>query len=257
MTYKTPPKSLSWAIKMNKLIHRMSRNWLRIVIVVLIVYVSLPFAAPTMMELGMEDSARFIYKIYGPFCHQFGFRSFFLYGDQAVYPRENTGTSLTPFESYVSDLDDFAKVDFEEFDIELIMAARLFIGNEQMGYKVTLCERDISIYIALLIGALIYSRPKIRRKIRPVPIWLYLFLGLAPIGLDGFSQLFGYPPFEIWPERETLPIFRVVTGSLFGIMNAWLAFPYLDRAFYDTCRDIEDKLFKVGVELPQSVYIWY
>ncbi|GAB4508459.1 MAG: hypothetical protein OHK0046_00920 [Anaerolineae bacterium] len=237
----------SFAIRANLWMLAFTRNWLRVVLTVLAIYVTLPFAAPTLMELGIEGPGRFIYRMYTPFCHQAVFRSFFLYGEQAVYPRESTGTSLTPFEDYARELEHFDGVSLEGLDLDLLNAARSFLGNEEMGYKLTLCERDIFIYIALLTGGFIYAVPFVRRRLRPVPLWLYVFLGLGPIGLDGFSQLLGYPPFNFWPPRETLPVFRVVTGALFGFMNAWLAFPYLESAMFDTRLQIEEKLRRAGI----------
>jgi uncharacterized membrane protein len=82
----------------------------------------------------------------------------------------------------------------------------------------------------------------VRKRLRPVPIVLYVLLGLGPIGLDGFSQLLGYPPFEFWPPRETVPEFRVITGMLFGFMNVWLAFPHLERSFVESAQEAEDYL---------------
>ena len=54
-------------------------------------YVGLPFFAPTLMKAGVEIPARVIYTIYSPLCHQFGFCSFFLYGEQLFYPLEEAG----------------------------------------------------------------------------------------------------------------------------------------------------------------------
>jgi uncharacterized membrane protein len=232
----------SLALRANIWILKLARNWLKIALTLISIYVILPFAAPTLMQLGATGPANVIYGIYSPFCHQFVFRSFFLYGEQPVYPRDNTGSDWTPFEAYAEDLPAFEGVDLDTFNVDLIMAARDFKGNDEMGYKMTLCERDIFIYLALLTGGFIYAIPVVRRRLRPAPIWLYAFLGLGPIGIDGFSQLLGYPPFELWPPRETLPIFRVVTGALFGLMSAWLAFPYLELAMRDTREQIELKL---------------
>jgi hypothetical protein len=39
--------------------------------------------------------------------------------------------------------------------------------------------------------------------------------------------------------RESIPIFRVLTGFLFGLMNVWLAFPYLERSFKESADDID------------------
>ena len=64
----------------------------------------------------------------------------------------------------------------------------------------------------------------------------------GPVGLDGFSQLLSYPPFEFWPPRETLPIFRILTGGLFGLMSAWLGFPYIERSMQDLREALEESL---------------
>jgi len=90
-------------------------------------------------------------------------------------------------------------------------------------------------------GGLIYAIPYVRRRIRPLPLWIYVIVGLGPIGLDGLSQLLSYAPFSLWPVRETAPFFRLTTGALFGLMNAWLAFPYLERSMWDARRDLADQ----------------
>ncbi|MBI5669052.1 MAG: DUF2085 domain-containing protein [Chloroflexi bacterium] len=249
------PTDRSLAVRLNIWVLRFARHWLRVALVLLAIYISLPWVAPTLMKLGLTGPARALYTLYSPFCHQFAFRSFFLYGDQPAYPRYNTGSPLTPFESYAVTLPEFAPDrvhpiggavrDVYEFTPGFQFAARDFVGNEEMGYKMTLCERDIAIYTALFVGGLVYSR--VRRRLRPVPIYIYVILGVLPIGLDGFSQMLGYPPFNLWPPRETLPGFRVLTGALFGLMNAWLAFPYLEQSFNDTRRQVEAKLARAGI----------
>jgi uncharacterized membrane protein len=128
-------------------------------------------------------------------------------------------------------------------------AAKDFIGSESMGYKTTLCARDVAIYLAMFIGVMVYAIPNVRRRLRPAPIWLYLILGIGPIGIDGVSQLLSYPPFNFWPPRETLPAFRLVTGALFGLMNIWLALPYLDESMRETRLSVEAKLRRAGVPI--------
>ncbi len=251
----------TWALRANRLLLSVCRNWLGIATLVIGIYISLPFVAPILMKAGLPGPADVIYTVYGPFCHQFGFRSFFLFGDQAVYPRANTGTALGSFEDYaIKDPEfvrlfalhagiaaqDVTRADLDPFTIPLEKAAREFHGDEAMGYKLTLCERDIAIYLAVFVGAILFRF--VRRRLRPVPLLIYVILGLGPIGIDGFSQLFGYPPFNFWPLRETLPVFRVVTGILFGLMNVWLGFPYLELSFRETREQIELKLHRAGLD---------
>lgn len=263
----TANQSRSTRVRLNIWLLKLSRRWLTVALILLGIFVTLPFVAPTLMHFGLTGPAHLLYFAYGPFCHQFAFRSFFLYGDQVAYPREISGTSLTPYEDYVNNSPEFDQAltnwvgqpgrsvfasvdDFDPsvFSYELQFASKDFFGDQHMGYKLALCERCIAIYMGLFIGGLIYSIPKVRRRIRPVPIWLYILLGIMPIAIDGFSQLFGYPPFNMWAPRETEPIFRLVTGALFGFMNAWLVFPYLDMSFRDTYAQIHAKLARAGVQ---------
>ena len=250
------------SVRVNLLVLRMARNWLKIATIVIAVYVTLPVVAPTLMRLGATGPASLIYTVYSPFCHQFAFRSFFLYGSQPAYPRALTGTALIPFEDYASSSPDFRAAfsvysgipaeqvmpaDLLPFSPALQFAARDFRGDAVMGYKTTLCTRDISIYLALLAGALVFAR--VRTRLRPLPLWLFVILGLAPIGLDGLSQMLGYPPFNLWPAREALPAFRVVTGALFGLASAWLAFPHMEISMQETRQEIEYKLRQAGVTI--------
>jgi uncharacterized membrane protein len=248
-------------LRLNLLLLSFARHWLRVVLIVIGVYAGLPYLTPVLMKIGLTGPANALYTLYSPFCHQFAFRSAFLFGEQPFYPRYNTGSPLTPFESYAETLPEFAPdrvypffgpvgPDLFAFTPGYQGAARFFVGNEQMGYKMTLCARDVAIYTGIFVGGLIYAR--VRRRLRPVPLWLYVLLGLGPIGLDGFSQLLGYPPFNLWPPRETLPEFRVLTGALFGLMNAWLGFPYLELSFRETREQIERKLLRAGVRLNRS-----
>lgn len=259
----TPSPKRSFALRSNLFLLSIARHWLRIVTVILAIYVALPFIAPTLMKVGATDPARLIYTLYSPFCHQYAFRTFFLYGEQPAYPRHNSSSAgvMTPFETYAEELPEFAPDrpvtllgtvagpvgDIYAFTPGFQGAAREFLGNERMGYKMTLCERDIMIYGGLLVGALIFAR--VRHRLRPVPLVIYVLLGVAPIAIDGFSQLLGYPPFNLWPQRETTPIFRALTGALFGLMNAWLAFPYLEMSMRDTANEIIEKFERAGIQV--------
>ncbi len=253
-------------VRLNIWLLKLSRHWLRVALILIGLFAGLPWVAPTLMHFGLTGPAHVLYFAYGPFCHQFAFRSFFLYGDQPDYPRAISGTTLKPYEDYITNSPEFKQAlsnwvgipghssfpSVDQFDpyywtYDLQFASKDFFGDPQMGYKLAICERDIAIYTALFLGGLIYSIPVVRRRLRPVPIWLYILLGIMPIAIDGVSQLLGYPPFNLWAPRETLPIYRVVTGGLFGLMNAWLAFPYLELSFRDTRMQLEAKLARAGI----------
>ncbi len=250
----------SRAVRLNLTTLWITRHWLRVALIIVGVYASLPWVAPTLMELGLTGPANVLYTLYSPFCHQFAFRSFFLFGEQPAYPREATETSVKPFEDYVKDLPEFDPNrvvslfgspqivgNIYDFTPGFQAASREFVGNPQMGYKLTLCERDIAIYSAIFIGGLLYTR--VRYRLRPVPIWLYVLLGIAPIAIDGLSQLLGNAPFNLWPPRETIPLFRVLTGALFGFMNVWLAFPHVELSMWETRQQILAKFARAGIRV--------
>jgi uncharacterized membrane protein len=81
------------------------------------------------------------------------------------------------------------------------------------------CERDLAIYVGVLIVSLAYAR---NRGLRPLGFVRYGVL-ILPIVLDGFTQLFGW--------RESTWELRVFTGLLFGLASAALVLPRLDVAF--------------------------
>ncbi len=262
----------SFAVRLNRWVLQLSRHWLRAALVVIGLYAALPWVAPVLMAAGVTAPARVLYFVYGPFCHQFAFRSFFLFGEQSAYPRAIAGSELASYEDYITDSPEFDAAllnwvgrpgqsrfaTVEDFDpalwsFDMQFASKDFFGSSRMGYKTTLCQRDVAIYAAIFLGGLIYSIPFIRRRLRPIPLLLYVFAGVVPIGIDGFSQMLGYPPFSLWEPRETLPTFRVATGIMFGLMTAWLVFPYLELSFRDTRLQVEDKFRRAGIPFTPSV----
>jgi uncharacterized membrane protein len=172
-----------------------------------------------------------IYTIYKPLCHQFGFRSFFLFGEQAYYPLAEAGIpGVKTFEEVTGfqDLDNPAA--FSRFQ------ARQFTGNETVGYKLALCERDVAIYGAIFLFGIIYAATG--RRIKPLHWVLWILIGMGPIGLDGFSQLFSQMNWQwlasILPYRESTPFLRLLTGGLFGFTTAWYAYPYMEESMAET-----------------------
>ncbi|MCP4423701.1 MAG: DUF2085 domain-containing protein [Chloroflexi bacterium] len=246
-------------IRIDKLIYKFSRRWLGAFNIIIAIYVGLPILAPVLMNAGLTAPARAIYTVYSPMCHQMASRSYFLFGEQPAYPRELAGTDLQPIEAYWDSIPEF--VGFEQSNwVKFTYAARDFLGNEQMGYKMALCERDIAIYGFVLIFGLVYAALRRRIHIKPLPFLVFIIVGMGPIGWDGFSQLFSYwsTPFDgstavglaatiqkIFPLRESTPFLRAFTGALFGFMLAWLAYPHVEGGMRDTANDLERKLRRI------------
>jgi uncharacterized membrane protein len=97
---------------------------------------------------------------------------------------------------------------------------------------VAFCQRDIATYAALLLGGLTYSVLR-RRGLRAMPFWLFILAGVIPMGLDGGTQFISLiiPGF---PARESVWQLRTLTGALFGLSIAWLAYPYIQQGMDDT-----------------------
>ena len=81
-----------------------------------------------------------------------------------------------------------------------MFTARKYIGDEQVGYKVAYCERDVAIYGAILLFGVLFSLTG--KRIPALPWYLWILIGIVPIGLDGFSQLVSQPPLNFFSFRE-------------------------------------------------------
>jgi uncharacterized membrane protein len=215
----------------------MANHWLFIVNLLFIIYLGLPTLAPVLMKVGATAPASLIYTAYSPLCHQLGFRSFFLFGEQTYYPRAAAGIQGVTTFGQATGLD--------ENDL---LAARSFKGTDQMGYKIALCERDVAIYGAIILFGLLFGLT--RRRIPPLHWALWLVIAIGPIGLDGFSQLFSQLPFpfiaNLLPFRESTPFLRLLTGFMFGFGTAWFGLPYVEESMRET-RDLLDRKFSIKV----------
>jgi uncharacterized membrane protein len=219
-----------------------SRHYIWIISAVIFLYVGLPFVAPPLMKAQQTLPANFIYTAYSALCHQLGFRSFFLFGEQYYYPREAAG---------IPGVETFAQA--TGIDENDLLAARKFRGNETVGYKVALCERDVAIYGAMLLFCIIFGATG--KRLKPLPWYWWVLIGIAPIALDGFSQLFsqlGMPALaQFLPYRESTPALRVLTGFLFGFTTAWFGIPYIDESMRET-RRVLTKKFAVASAAEES-----
>lgn len=196
----------------DRVVLAISRHWVALFGLALFVYVGLPVLAPVLMQLGLPGPARAIYLVYSPACHQLPDRSYFLFGPQRVYTLEELeSANVLPGSG--------------------LLERRRYIGDETMGWKVALCERDVAIYGAMLIAGIIFAL--LRSRVRRLPLPLFV-LFVIPIAVDGFSQLFGL--------RTSNWLLRTITGALFGVGVVWLVYPYIQESMDDIRISIEKKL---------------
>ena len=169
-------------------------HWLAWANTLTALFVALPFVAPALLALGQPEAASLLYAAYRGVCHQWAFRSYFLFGSRPTYGMDELSQLVGPTQVYS------------------------FLGTPELGYKVAFCERDVAIYLAVLGGGLLYAR--LRHRVPALGPLGYLAL-IVPMALDGFTQLFGW--------RESSVELRTLTGTLFGLASVWLAYPRIDR----------------------------
>jgi uncharacterized membrane protein len=223
-------------VAIDRAIYAFSNHWLAAFNLFIAVYLAVPFMAPVFMKVGWVVPARVVYTIYSPMCHQLGYRSWYLFGERPNYSRE-------VFQAYTG-------IDPDTYDG--FVASRAFEGNAQLGFKVALCERDVAIYGMMLLAGLIFSAPGLRQRLKPMRWWLWILIGIVPIGLDGFWQLFTNYPYstllaflKFVPYHESTPFWRSFTGALFGLANIWLAYPYFDESMREARDELKMKLARV------------
>jgi uncharacterized membrane protein len=215
----------------DRLIHWISKHYLALLNLFMLLYFGLPILAPVLMKAGAQLPASVIYTLYKPLCHQFGFRSFFLFGEQNYYPLAEAGIpGVKTFEQATGISDAHSPTSIARLN------ARQFTGNETVGYKMALCERDMAIYAGIFLFGVVYALTG--RRIKPMHWIAAVVLGLIPIGLDGFSQLFSQMEWSwlssVLPYRESTPFLRVLTGGLFGIALAWFSYPLIEESMSET-----------------------
>lgn len=199
----------------NALVMGIARHWLALFNTAWGLYALIPVLAPVFMLLGWETPARLIYGIYSFLCHQLPDHSYFLFGTLAGAPHLHELEAA----GMPAGLDLFGQ--------------RRFIGNAEAGFKVALCQRDLSIYLSVLGAGLLFALLRNRITIRPPSIKLYLLL-LVPMAIDGLTQMFGL--------RESDWLMRSLTGGLFGAASVWLAYPYVEDAMRDVIATEERRI---------------
>lgn len=213
----------------------MGKHYLAFVTALVGIYLFGAFLPALLMKANATLPANLLYKTYSYLCHQLPYRSWFLFGEQVAYPRALAGVDgLLTFEQ--------ATGISESTEPNAIWAARAYVGDERVGYKVALCERDVAIYAAIIIFAILFAiwrRLFPGKPLQPIHWIAWILVGIIPMGLDGGTQLvtqFIPAIANVFPVRESTPFLRTLTGFLFGFTTAWFGIPFMEESFNDTLR---------------------
>ena len=190
---------------------RLRRHWLLLTILIVAVYVGLPWLAPVFMNLGWTKAGNLIYLAYKTQCHQLPQRSFFIFGNNAMY-------SLTEIQSVWKDSAN-----------PLIL--RQFTGNSEMGWKVAWSDRMVFMYTSIIFWGVIFFKP-LRRGLKPMSWWAFLLL-LLPMAIDGGTRFVsdilggidgGFRYDNLWLAGLTNNDFPATfyAGDALGSFNSWM-----------------------------------
>lgn len=225
------------------------RHWLLVFLVIYGVFNALPFLAPILMKIGWSGGGSAIYTIYSTLCHQMAQRSFFLFGERAMYPLDQLPVTLTG-----------------DTGTDTLLL-RNFRGSDVYGWKVAWSDRMVSMYTGIWLAGLVYWFVSRFRPQKPIPIWLFGLLAL-PMAVDGGTHMIsdtldglttGFRYNNAWLAsltRDTLPEsfyvgdalgsfnswMRLLTGLLFAVGAVWFAFPLIDEYARFAVSNIDTKI---------------
>ncbi len=189
-----------------------------IMVVFLLLYAFLPFLSPILFSFNAESvAAKKIQNIYTIFCHQRPQSSLFLFGG------ENS--------QYFYTLEELKERDVVPKHSNVSSGAGYW-GDDEIGYKVAYCIRDIGIYSFLsLFGLFLVILMNKKKSVFKVH-WSVIVLFMLPMALDGIFQFLVMYFEPSWvPDIYLLSMSKkFFTGAFFGIGGALLIFPNLKEA---------------------------
>jgi len=229
----------------------LTRHWLFVPNLGMGTFVGGTLLAPVLMRLGLNGPARLVYLLYSMVCHQLPERSYFLFGPHGV--------------------DTYSRAQVIAWGADPAYL-RGFVGNTQVGFKVGIAERDIAIYVTLLLAGLGYAL--VRRRVRGLS-WRAFGLLILPMALDGGSHLasemtgLGFRETNAWLAALTGNLFstafytgttlgsfnwlmRTLTGALFAVAVVWFAYPALGRGFADVAGPARTTRERAAAHRPQA-----
>ena len=166
--------------------------YMLLVLLLNLLYLAPPFLAAS----GDTGTSHILYTAFAPLCHQLPQRSL----------------CVIDLASGSRSIGDCVQEDTRRID------KYTYTDSRGVGYEFAVCARDTAIYLAMLIGGLVY--PFVRRvdDERMPPFWLFA-LALVPIALDGGLQFIGL--------YESTNFMRLLTGAIAGFAVSFYALPLL------------------------------
>jgi uncharacterized membrane protein len=160
-----------------------------------------------LLAIQKNELANSVYAFHKPFCHQMVKRSFCFF---------NNGT-----DTWLGDCVPDNKTIIGPINPATGRPHTTIVENAT-GYAFAEDARDVSFYLAMLIGTFVFPFVrKIDETKTPHPLWL--LIAVAPMGIDGTTQLIGL--------RESTNYLRFVTGSIAGFVVPFYFFPILNQLF--------------------------
>lgn len=198
---------------MKKLIRTIAQNLHWILAIFTVIYFILPILSPIFFKLGFPRLGWYIQTGYRFLCHQRAERSIFLFGPKLSY-------SLAELRMH---------------GYKGMFFGYPFIGNEDIGYKMAFCSRDLFMYFATAVTAFFICITKKRIRVA----WWVLVLLLTPMMIDGTIQLISEVTFLSHtgvlgsldsPYYLSNNLVRAITGLLFGTGTGLFLFSELKAA---------------------------
>lgn len=205
--------------------NRIMRFLPEIMLTLFIILFAGAFLSPLLFKLGLDGPAELIQSIYRIFCHQRVERSLFLFGEDKIA----AFYSLDELRSLgaIPDYNPYIPLSYAQHSRELYQYP--YWGNEQVGYKVAFCIRDVGMYLGIIIGGLsyfiYYHKTKNLKKFK----FVYLLILMLPMALDGGFQTLAELFNLNWVSSEYIDNIpkRIITGLLFGLGFSLFVFPLL------------------------------
>ena len=96
---------------------------------------------------------------------------------------------------------------------------RDWLGSPAIGWKTGLCQRNLAIYGSFFLSGLVFGLNGRRGEGLAFRTAVLLCL---PMAVDGLTQVFGW--------RESIWLWRTLSGSLFSVGVAWALLPRVQAA---------------------------